>query len=220
MFGSRSPKDPTLRKLVIVGDATIGKTTLLTRFTRGVFYEQEFVPAFFENVVADVEIDGHQVELYLWDTAAQDDYDRLRPLSYPDTHIVLIGFSVVDPESLDHAQEKAFGFHWLKFRSTKIPTLFLITDLRDDRTTTDYLARLDKRPVSYNEGMVAGLKVGAKHYLECSSKRGDGVEEVFRAAVRLALSDDGLSASCTEDPDKVDTEGQFETKSSANLANP
>jgi GTPase SAR1 family protein len=46
------------------------------------------------------------VGLSLWDTAGQEDYDRLRPLSYPDSHVILLGFSIDSPESLDRVLEK------------------------------------------------------------------------------------------------------------------
>ena len=64
----------------------------------------------FENYVADVEVDGKHVELALWDTAGQEDYDRLRPLSYPDSHVILICFAVDSPDSLDNVQEKVRCF--------------------------------------------------------------------------------------------------------------
>ena len=72
----------------------------------------------FENYVADVEVDGKKVELALWDTAGQEDYEwvdgealvlirsRLRPLSYPDSHVILICFAIDSPDSLDNVQEK------------------------------------------------------------------------------------------------------------------
>ena len=58
--------------------------------------------------MADVEVDGKHVELALWDTAGQEDYDRLRPLSYPDSHVILICFAIDSPDSLDNVQEKVF----------------------------------------------------------------------------------------------------------------
>ena len=58
------------------------------------------MPTVFENYVADIEVDGKQVELALWDTAGQEDYDRLRPLSYPDTDVILMCFSIDSPDSL------------------------------------------------------------------------------------------------------------------------
>lgn len=70
---------------------------------------QVYVPTVFENYVADVEVDGKHVELALWDTAGQEDYDRLRPLSYPDSHVILICFAVDSPDSLDNVQEKVRG---------------------------------------------------------------------------------------------------------------
>ena len=75
----------------------------LTRFA---FLAEVYVPTVFENYVADVEVDGKHVELALWDTAGQEDYDRLRPLSYPDSHVILICFAVDSPDSLDNVQEK------------------------------------------------------------------------------------------------------------------
>ena len=67
---------------------------------------QVYVPTVFENYVADVEVDGKHVELALWDTAGQEDYDRLRPLSYPDSHVILICFAIDSPDSLENVQEK------------------------------------------------------------------------------------------------------------------
>src|ERR1700744_450204 len=67
---------------------------------------QVYVPTVFENYVADVEVDGKHVELALWDTAGEEDYDRLRPLSYPDSHVILICFAIDSPDSLDNVQEK------------------------------------------------------------------------------------------------------------------
>ena len=57
--------------------------------TTYVSVSQVYAPTIFENHVADVEVDGKHVELALWDTAGQEDYDRLRPLSSPDLHVII-----------------------------------------------------------------------------------------------------------------------------------
>ena len=60
----------------------------------------------FENYIADVEVDGNHVELALWDTSGQEGYDRLRPLSYPGSHAILMCFAIDSPSSLDNVQDK------------------------------------------------------------------------------------------------------------------
>ena len=60
----------------------------------------------FENYVADVKVDGKQVELAVWDTAGQEDYNHPRPLSYPDSHVICTCFAIDSPDSLDNIQEK------------------------------------------------------------------------------------------------------------------
>ena len=63
-------------------------------------FPEIYVPTVFENYVVDIEIDGKPMELTLWDTAGQEDYDRLRPLSYPDTDAVIICYDISNPDSL------------------------------------------------------------------------------------------------------------------------
>ncbi len=53
-------------------------------------------------------VDGRTINLGLWDTAGQEDYDRLRPLSYPGTNVFLICFSVVNPASYENVKQKWF----------------------------------------------------------------------------------------------------------------
>ncbi|KAH8921629.1 hypothetical protein BT69DRAFT_1221263 [Atractiella rhizophila] len=175
------------RKLVIVGDGACGKTCLLIVFSKGTFPEV-YVPTVFENYVADVEVDGKRVELALWDTAGQEDYDRLRPLSYPDSHVILICFSVDSPDSLDNVQEK-----WISEVTHFCSGLPIILvgckkDLRRDPRTIENLRRAGHKPVTPEEGNAVAHKIGARVYLECSAKSGEGVREVFEHATRYALT--------------------------------
>jgi len=159
-------------------------------FSKGTFPEV-YVPTVFENYVADVEVDGKHVELALWDTAGQEDYDRLRPLSYPDSHVILICFAVDSPDSLDNVQEK-----WISEVLHFCPGLPIILvgckkDLRYDPKTIEELHKTSQKPVTPEQGEEVRRKIGAAKYLECSAKTNDGVREVFEHATRSALLSKG-----------------------------
>jgi Rho family protein len=63
-------------------------------------------PTVFDNFVADIQLDGKPVQLALWDTAGQEEYERLRPMSYAKAHVILIAFAVDTPDSLDNVANK------------------------------------------------------------------------------------------------------------------
>lgn len=174
------------KKLVIVGDGACGKTCLLIVFSKDQFPEV-YVPTVFENYVADIEVDGRQVELALWDTAGQEDYDRLRPLSYPDTNVILMSFSVDSPDSLENIPEK-----WtpeVKHFCPNVPIILVGNkkDLRNDPFTIRELAKMKQEPVKPEEGRAMADKINAFAYLECSAKTKEGVRQVFETATRAAL---------------------------------
>ncbi|CAG8671189.1 3503_t:CDS:2 [Dentiscutata erythropus] len=138
------------RKLVIVGDGACGKTCLLYVFSKGILPEV-YVPTVFGNHVADVEVDGKHVELVLWDTAGQDDYDRLRPLSYPDSDVILICFSIDSPDSLDNVQEKWITELMHFCHGLPIILVGCKKDLRFDPRTVEELRKTSQSPVTPEE---------------------------------------------------------------------
>ncbi|KAI1430675.1 Rho type small GTPase [Xylaria sp. CBS 124048] len=148
---------------------------------------QVYVPTVFENYVADVEVDGKHVELALWDTAGQEDYDRLRPLSYPDSHVILICFAVDSPDSLDNVQEKWISEVLHFCQGLPIILVGCKKDLRYDPKTIEELRKTSQKPVSPEEGEDIRKKISAYKYLECSAKTNEGVKEVFEHATRAAL---------------------------------
>ena len=96
-------------KCVIVGDGGVGKTCLLMSYATNTFPE-EYVPTVFDNYALHVPAtqDGvpKAVDLELWDTAGQEEYGRLLPLSYPQTDIFVIVFAVDNPASFDNVTAK------------------------------------------------------------------------------------------------------------------
>ncbi|GFR90404.1 Ras-like GTP-binding protein RHO [Elysia marginata] len=175
------------KKPVVVGDGACGKTCLFIVFSSDTFPE-EYVPTVFENYVADIVVDGKQVELALWDTAGQEDYDRLRPLSYPDTDAILMCYSVDSPDSLQNIAEK-----WtpeVKHFCPNIPIIVVANkkDLRNDPATQVELAKLKQTTVKAEEGRAMAERIGAADYVECSALLKDGIREVFETATRHALS--------------------------------
>ena len=174
------------KKLVIVGDGSCGKTCLLIVFSKDEFPEA-YVPTVFDNYVADMEVDGKQVELSLWDTAGQEAFDRLRPLSYPDTDVILMCFSIDAPDSFDNIPEK-----WtpeVKHFCPNVPIILVGNkkDIRNDEGVRKELSRMKQEPVRPEQGRVMAETINAFTYLECSAKTKEGVREVFEAATRATF---------------------------------
>ncbi|KAF2690390.1 ras-domain-containing protein [Lentithecium fluviatile CBS 122367] len=174
------------RKLVIVGDGGVGKTSLLLVFSDTKFPEV-YVPTVFNNTEVKLEVDGKIMSLALFDTAGQECYDRLRPLSYPETDVFLIAFSIDSDQSLESVVKQ-----WapeLDHYCEGLPTVLvgMKKDLRGDAPTIAQLRAKRRQPVSQEQGKKTAEAIGAFMYMECSAKNFDGVDEVFKVAAALAL---------------------------------
>lgn len=173
-------------KCVVVGDGTVGKTCMLISYTTDSF-PGEYVPTVFDNYSAPMVCDGVPVSLGLWDTAGQEDYDRLRPLSYPQTDVFLICFSVVSPSSFENVTSK-----WcpeIKHHCPDAPILLIGTkiDLREDKEALQALSDNGYSPMKREQGQKLANKIRAVKYLECSALTQRGLKQVFDEAVRAVL---------------------------------
>ncbi|KAI5922273.1 putative RHO3 protein [Camillea tinctor] len=183
------------RKLVLLGDGACGKTSLLNVFTRG-YFPTVYEPTVFENYVHDIFVDNVHIELSLWDTAGQEEFDRLRSLSYDNTDVVVLCFSVDSKDSLENVESKWKGEIEENCPGVKLVLVALKCDLRENgeededpaASGNDNPQREKKPMIDYNQGLDVARRIKAMRYLECSAMRNRGVNEAFTEAARVALS--------------------------------
>lgn len=173
-------------KCVVVGDGAVGKTCLLISYTTNQF-PADYVPTVFDNYAVTVMIGDEPYTLGLFDTAGQEDYDRLRPLSYPSTDVFLVRFSVISPPSFENVKEK--WFPEVHHHCPGVPCLIVGTqiDLRDDKVIIEKLQRQRLRPISSEQGERLARELRAVKYVECSALTQRGLKNVFDEAIVAAL---------------------------------
>jgi len=148
----------------------------------------EYIPTVFDNYSANVMVDGKAVNLGLWDTAGQEDYDRLRPLSYPQTDVFLIAFSIISPSSFDNVKSKWYPEIQHHCPGTPIILVGTKSDLREDQGMLQKLGSKGINMVSPDQAELRAKEIGAVKYLECSALTQDGLKTVFDEAIRAALT--------------------------------
>lgn len=173
-------------KCVVVGDGAVGKTCLLITFTRDAF-PMDYIPTIFDNYSCNILVDNKPINLGLWDTAGQEDYDRLRPLSYPGADVFIVCFSLVSPASFESVTTRWYPEVNHHCPNTPIILVGTKQDLVSDADTIELLKKLKLAPITFPQGLRIQAKIGATAYLECSAMTRKGLEDVFFSAVRAVL---------------------------------
>uniref|UniRef100_A0A8D8Y9G7 Ras-related protein Rac1 n=2 Tax=Cacopsylla melanoneura TaxID=428564 RepID=A0A8D8Y9G7_9HEMI len=173
-------------KLVAVGDGAVGKTCLMICYTTSSF-PTEYIPTIWDGYKVTVMMGGKPIDLGLWDTAGQEEYDRIRPLSYPQSDLILICFSVVDPNSFKNVRNK--WYPEVSHFCPDVPFILVGTkiDLREDQEEIDKLLKKKQSPVLYTEGVSMAKEIGAVKYMECSALSQRGLKTIFDEAIRTVL---------------------------------
>lgn len=144
-------------KCVVIGDRAIGKTSLITSTIKNAF-NKEYVPTIFDTFTTDVSTMKDSYKINIWDTSGQEEYDSLRPLSYPKTDIYIICFSRSDPSSFHNITNK-----WL-------PELYTISSLHESH----FYIKTNRLPV---------FIVSTKSDLVCNSSDEHAVDKVSQEQV-------------------------------------
>lgn len=163
-------------KIVVVGDGACGKTCLLEVFKSDKFPE-EYVPTVVDNFVKIVEYGKNKsINLVLWDTAGQEDYDTIRPLSYRDTDLVFLCYTIENKKNLENISNK-----WLMEIKNYCPdaAYFLIALKKDLRFDDE----IDKNTlISEKDGKKMASQIKASKFFECSALTRENVDIVFNQA--------------------------------------
>jgi len=173
-------------KLVVIGDGAVGKTCLLISYAKKEF-PKDYIPTVFDNYVVNLTAGDQNIELGLWDTAGQEEYDRLRPLSYANANVFLLCFSVVSPVSFENVTAK--WYPELMHFCPEVPFILVGTkmDVRNDESEVAKLRSQGQNPITNQQGQELSKKLGAIRYMECSAKTQENLKDVFDEAVRSVL---------------------------------
>ena len=170
-------------RCVCVGDCVSGKTCMLASYKSGKF-PTEYVPTVFDNCAVDMMSDGASVKLHLWDSAGYDIYDRLRPLSYTNTDVFIVCYSVRSPMSLENVTAK-----WLpeiRDRCPKTPFLLVGTQC-DVCTDTSDQHQLRSTLIDPSRADQMGSRTGTTLVMECSAKTQMGLKDIFVEVAKVGL---------------------------------
>jgi cell division control protein 42 len=125
--------------------------------------------------------------IYIIKLIGLEDYDHLWPLSYPQTDVFLVCFSVTSPASFENVKEK--WYPEIQKRCPGVPFLIIGTriELRDDSSVIEKLSRQQMGPIVTEQGEAFAREIGAVKYLECSARTKEGLKKVFDEAIVAAL---------------------------------
>ena len=203
----------------MVGDGGVGKTCLIISYTTNAF-PGEYIPTVFDNYEATVSMDSKRmVKLDIHDTAAQCDYDRIRPAGYPGTDVFLICFSVISSHSFDAVKSK--WYPEIQHYCPDVPILLVGTksDLRTDSEICTRLANKGLSMVTVEAAKQCAIEIGAVNYVECSALSQHNLSSVFYAAVHSVPSKIYIKATANLNDDGTNDEKNQETEQEQNEEN-
>ena len=127
------------------------------------------------------------ITLSIWDLFRLEDSDTLRPLTYEQTDVFLICFSVVSPTSFHNVIDKWFPEVCHYCPGKPIILVGTQTELRKDHETLVKLSKNKQKPIKRKQGLALAKEIDGAIYLECSVHNLDQVKNVFHEAIRTVI---------------------------------
>lgn len=168
-------------KIVILGDAAVGKTSLINQFVEGSFSE-DYKPTLGANIVRkDVNLNSTKVRLIMWDLAGQEKYQVVRSMYFQGCQGALLVYDVTRYSTFESINSK-----WLRdFKKyVKKEGVYILIGNKSDLT--------EQRAVTKERGKDIAEKIKASHFIETSAKLGENIEEAFTLLVNQILSNHGV----------------------------
>ena len=163
------------RKVIIVGNSGVGKTSVMFTFVEGEFREH-FATIGAGERSKEMVIEGIKVNLDIWDTAGQEKYRNQLRMYMTNAAVAIVMFDVTDEESFNDVPSWVQTVREGTEPDTKIFIVGNKTDL--EKTAGSYMERGDKLADELN----------AVAFFQCSAANGKGVNELFTAVAEAALS--------------------------------
>ncbi|MHA1713411.1 MAG: Rab family GTPase [Candidatus Ranarchaeia archaeon] len=154
-----------LAKMIIVGDAEVGKTSLAYQYTTQVFSEQYLQTIGANFLLKENIYKKYNITLQIWDTAGQERFHRLMPTYYKGAHSAFIVFSLTDPASFENTQK---WFELVK-KYTADPVMLLVGNKVDLE---------DQRKITLERAEALAKRLGIS-YVEASAKTRENVDYAF-----------------------------------------
>lgn len=170
------------------------KTELLISYTKGSCPED---PSFgvFDNYFNTITVDEKSVSLSLKDTSGQEEYVELRHLTYPNTDVFLLCFSVVHPGSFWNVRTMWWPELMRHCPNSQVILVGTKIELRNNPEEIKRLSESGLKPITYEEGVALAKEIKAEKYIECSARTLANVEQVFDDAIKAAVYGKGYLKS-------------------------
>ncbi|KAI6235250.1 GTP-binding protein ryh1 [Aphelenchoides besseyi] len=167
-------------KVVLVGEANVGKTSIVSRFKNKTFNENYNFTVGIDFYSKLVRTAKHSVKLQIWDTAGQERFRSLLPSYLRDCAVVLMVYDITNKKSFDGLD---FWVNYVKQRA-KLTVLVIIVGTKLDLNASRKIER--KTAEEYC------AKFGYAYY-EVSAKTGENMEKLFARAAEHAKSEETKS---------------------------